>query len=103
MTGEMERIMTAPFTIGLIQMRMGKDPKANLDKACAMLEQAAAKGVQVACLPELFLTEYFCQAINPANFDSAEPINGSTVQALSKVARKTGMAIAGSIFERAEA
>ena len=35
-----------PFTIGLIQMRMSKQARENLDKACAMLEQAAAKGVQ---------------------------------------------------------
>ncbi len=36
-----------------------------------MLEQAAGKGVQVACLPELFLTEYFCQKEDPALFDLA--------------------------------
>ena len=94
---------TSPFTIGLIQMRMGKDPKANLDKACAMLEQAAAKGVQVACLPELFLTEYFCQTITQDNFNLAEPLDGPTIQALSKVAKKTGMAIVSSIYEKAAA
>ena len=95
--------MAKPYTIGLIQMRMGKHAKENLDKACAMLEQAAAKGVQVACLPELFLTEYFCQTINPENFNLAEPLNGPTVAALAKVAQKTGMVIVGSIFERADA
>jgi N-carbamoylputrescine amidase len=95
--------MTAPYTIGLIQMRMGKHAKENLDKACAMLDQAAGKGVQVACLPELFLTEYFCQQIDPATFNLAEPIDGPTVQALSKVAKKNGMVVVGSIFERAAA
>jgi len=90
-----------PFTIGAIQMRMSKHAKENLDKACAMLEQAAAKGVQVACLPELFLTEYFCQKIDHTNFNLAEPLDGPTVQRLSTVAKKTGMVIVGSIFERA--
>src|SRR5271156_4507044 len=92
---------STPFTIGLIQMRMSKHPKDNLDKACVMLEQAAKKGAQVACLPELFLTEYFCQTLNQAFFNLAEPIDGPTIQALSKVAKKTGMAIVSSIFEKA--
>jgi N-carbamoylputrescine amidase len=89
-----------PFTIGLIQMRCTSHASENLQKACTMLEQAAAKGVQVACLPELFLTEYFCQKQDPALFDLAEPIPGPTTQALAKVAKKTGMVIVGSIFER---
>lgn len=89
-----------PFTIGLIQMRMSSDPKTNLDKAIAMLEKAAAQGVQVACLPELFLSEYFCQKEDITLFDLAEPIPGPTTEALGKVAKKTGMVIVGSIFER---
>jgi len=91
------------FRIGLIQMRMAKSAKDNLDKACAMLEKAAAQGVQVACLPELFSTEYFCQKVDLSNFNLAEAIDGPTVQALAKVAKKTGMAIVASIFERAAA
>jgi N-carbamoylputrescine amidase len=89
-----------PFTIGLIQMRMGKDPAANMEKACAMLEQAAAQGVQVACLPELFLSEYFCQQEDPALFDLAEPIPGPSSDRLGAMAKKTGMVIIGSRFER---
>lgn len=90
-----------PFTIGLIQMRCGKSTAENLDKACAMLEKAAAQGVQVACLPELFLSEYFCQKLDPKNFNLAEPLDGPTIQRLSAVAKKTGMAIVASIYERA--
>jgi N-carbamoylputrescine amidase len=92
---------SSPFTIGLLQMSCSANPKENLDKACRMLEEAAAQGVEVACLPELFLTQYFCQKIDPAIFDLAEPIDGPTIQALSKVAAKTKMAIVSSIFERA--
>ena len=89
-----------PFTIGLIQMRCTADTKENLQKATQMLEKAAAQGVQVACLPELFLSEYFCQTQDPALFDLAEPIPGPTSNALAAVAKKTGMVIVGSIFER---
>jgi N-carbamoylputrescine amidase len=90
-----------PFTIALLQMRYAGTPGASLKHACDMLEQAAAKGAEVACLPELFLTDYFCQKLDPANFNLAEPIDGPTVTKLQEVAKKTAMVIVGSIFEKA--
>ncbi len=81
-------------------MRCSDDAAENLAKATKMLERAAADGVQIACLPELFLTEYFCQREDPALFELAEPIPGPTTDALGKIAKKTGMVIVGSIFER---
>ena len=89
-----------PFRVGLIQMRCSTDPADNLRRACEMLREAAAKGAQVACLPELFLTQYFCQTEDAATFDLAEPIPGPTTEALAGVARETKMTIVGSIFER---
>ncbi len=89
-----------PFTVGLIQMRCSTDPDDNLNRACAMLRQAAERGAQIACLPELFRTQYFCQAEDAGRFDLAEPIPGPTTEALSSLARETRMAVVGSIFER---
>jgi N-carbamoylputrescine amidase len=89
-----------PFTIGLIQMRCSNDPRESLKHATAMLEEAASKGVQVACLPELFLTHYFCQKEDPEIFNLAEAIPGPTTAALDALAKKTGMSIVGSLFER---
>ena len=89
-----------PFTIGLIQMRMSQDMNANVQHACNMLEQAAKQGVQVACLPELFRSQYFCQSEDAAVFDLAESIPGPTTDALCTVAKKQGMAILGSVFEK---
>ncbi len=89
------------FTIGLIQMKMViGDPAANLDHACELLEQAAAKGVQVACLPELFMSEYFCQRETQEVFDLAEPIPGPTTERLSALAKKHKMVIVASLFEK---
>ena len=65
-----------------------------------MLREAASKGAQVACLPELFRTQYFCQAEDAARFDLAEPIPGPTTEALADVARDAGMVVVGSIFEK---
>ena len=44
--------MTTPskFTIGLVQMRCGLDPRENLDKAVARVRDAAREGAQVVCL-----------------------------------------------------
>jgi N-carbamoylputrescine amidase len=88
------------FTVGLIQMRCSVDPEDNLRRGCAMLRTAAERGAQVACLPELFRTQYFCQAEDSARFDLAEPIPGPTTEALAQVARETGIVVVGSIFER---
>jgi N-carbamoylputrescine amidase len=97
---EMIPFTTKPFTLGLVQMRCSTEPEDNLRRACDFLRQAADRGARVACLPELFKTQYFCQTEDHANFDLAEPIPGPTTQALASVARETGMVIVGSVFER---
>jgi N-carbamoylputrescine amidase len=89
-----------PFTLGLIQMRCSTDPDENVRRACGFLREAAGKGATVACLPELFRTQYFCQTEDHANFDLAEPIPGPTSEALAEVAAETGMTVVGSLFER---
>jgi N-carbamoylputrescine amidase len=89
-----------PVTVGLIQMRCSDDPDENLRRACDFLREAAGRGAQVACLPELFRTRYFCQTEDHTVFDLAEPIPGPTTEALAAVARATGMAVMGSMFER---
>jgi N-carbamoylputrescine amidase len=81
-------------------MRCSADRDDNLRRACEGLREAAGRGAQVACLPELFLTEYFCQVEDPARFDLAESIPGPTTEVLAAVARETGMAVIGSLFER---
>ena len=73
-----------PFAVGLIQMRCSDDPEDNLGRACDRLREAARRGAQVACLPELFRTRYFCQVEDAARFDLAEPIPGPTTEALAR-------------------
>src|SRR4051812_50068848 len=89
-----------PVAVALVQMRCSTDPEDNLRRACDFLREAAGRGAQVACLPELFRTQYFCQVEDAALFDFAEPIPGPTTEALAAVARETGMVVVGSIFER---
>ncbi len=89
-----------PYMIGAIQMRMEAEPEKNLEKAANMLMAAAAKGVQVACLPELFLTHYFGQTEDHGKFKLAESIPGPTTEALGRLAAEHGIAIVAPLFER---
>lgn len=86
--------------VGLIQMRMGEDAAKNLAEAEARIAEAASKGANLVVLPELFLTPYFCQKEDPALFDLAEPIPGPTSQKLSVLAKKLGIVLVASLFEK---
>jgi N-carbamoylputrescine amidase len=88
------------FKLGLVQMRCTSDPAENLAAALAGVRRAAALGAQIACLPELFRTLYFCQTEDHGNFDLAEPVPGPTTAALAGLARELEIAIVGSVFER---
>jgi N-carbamoylputrescine amidase len=87
--------------VGLVQMRCApNDPAANLARAIAGIEDAAARGAELVVTQELFRTPYFCQAEEQARFDLAEPVPGPTTEALAKVAAARGVTIVGSVFER---
>jgi N-carbamoylputrescine amidase len=88
------------FQVGLIQMACGPDPGANLAKALERIGAAAARGAQVVCLPELFQTQYFCQREDPDLFDLAEPIPGPASDQLAEAARRHGVVLVASLFER---
>ena len=88
------------FRVGLIQMSCGPEPEENLQKALDRIGEAAALGAQVVCLPELFQTQYFCQREDPALFDLAEPIPGPGTARLGEAARKHGVVLVASLFER---
>jgi len=80
-------------------MNCSEDPRQNLDKAVARIEEAAKLGAHIVCTPELFRTPYFCQVPQHANFELAEPIPGPTTKTLSKLAREHSMVIIAGLFE----
>src|SRR4051812_31860671 len=81
-------------------MSCTNDPKENLDKAIVKIKEAAAKGAQIVCLQELFTSLYFCDVEDYENFKLAESIPGPSTDALSSVARDTGVVIIASLFEK---
>jgi N-carbamoylputrescine amidase len=92
--------MKTQFKVGLVQMAMSKDPAANTEKAAALVADAARRGAEVICLPEMYRTQYFCQSETHAFFDLAEPADGPSVRALAETARAHGVAVVVPIFER---
>jgi N-carbamoylputrescine amidase len=86
--------------IGLIQMRCSLDPSEILESGIALIREAAARGAQIICLPELFKTVYFCQEENHKYFQYAEPIPGPTTERLSALAKELQVVIVASLFEK---
>jgi len=91
------------FRLGLVQMSGVAVPLAKVDKAVARAREAAQRGAQIICLPELFRTTYFCQREDPARFDLAEPVPGPTTEVFGRIAKEMGTVIVVSVFERRSA
>jgi N-carbamoylputrescine amidase len=88
------------FKVGLLQLSASADPDRNLQRAIEKIHDAAARGAQVVCLPELFQTQYFCQREDAALFDLAEPVPGPTTSKLAAVAEQLRIVLIASVFEK---
>jgi N-carbamoylputrescine amidase len=95
-----EADLTEVFRVGLIQMACSPDADDNVRRAVEYVCQAAQRGAQVVCLPELFRTQYFCQREDAALFDLAESVPGPTTERIAEVARNHHVAVVASIFEK---
>ena len=91
---------TKKFSVGLIQIALSKNLNDNLKKAVDWINKAAKQGAKVICLPELFLSQYFCQREDIANFELAETIPGPSTDEIGKAAKKNKVVVVASIFER---
>jgi len=87
-------------TIALVQSKCSTSKEDNVGMALARIAEAAAAGAKVVCLPELFAGHYPCQSEDHRKFAEAEPIPGPTSQVLAEAARRHGVVLIGSLFER---
>src|SRR5712692_101492 len=81
-------------------MQCSPDPGENLAKAEQRVREAAKRGAQIVCLPELFRSQYFCREEDAKLFDLAESIPGPSTGRLSLVAKQENVVIIASLFER---
>ena len=86
--------------VGVVQNACSLDVEANLASAIRGVREAAAKGANIVCLQELFMSVYFCQIEDHKYFDLAEPIPGPTTNLFQSLAKELGVVIVASLFER---
>jgi N-carbamoylputrescine amidase len=86
--------------VGLTQMACVEDPRKNRARQVALIERAVKKGARIVCTQELFASKYFCQAEDHQFFTLAESIPGPSTDAFSKLAKKHGIVLVASLFER---
>ncbi|MCQ2205015.1 MAG: carbon-nitrogen hydrolase [Bacteroidales bacterium] len=72
----------------------------NMDKLRRNIEECAKKGAELVVLQELHNTLYFCQTEDTEKFGLAESIPGPSTDFYSAVAKKNGIVLVTSLFER---
>ncbi len=93
--------MARTITVAAIQTSYGADMDANIAKTARFIEEAAAKGAQVILPSELFQGPYFCTTQDERWFSTAYPAaSHPCVAALAPLARKLGVVIPVSIYEK---
>ncbi len=92
--------MAKKTTIGLIQTKVYDNQNKNLENSLIKIKEAAKKKAKIICLPELFLSPYFCQSENHAKFKLAEKIPGRLSDIYCKLAKELSVVLMISLFEK---
>ena len=86
--------------IGLIQQHNTGSMTDNMRRLADGIAELSARGAQLIVLQELHNGLYFCQVEDVNNFDLAEPIPGPSTEFYGELARKHGVVIVTSLFEK---
>ena len=92
--------MVKKVKIGIIKSKISKNIQENLVSAIKNVKRAASKKAKIICLPELFLSNYFCQTENHSNFKLAEKIPGRTTKIFCDLAKELKIVLIISLFEK---
>lgn len=86
--------------VGLIQQSCSADVEQNKEKLAKNIAEVAQKGAELVVLQELHNSLYFCQVEDVDNCNLAEPIPGPSTDFYGGLARKYGIVLVVSLFER---
>ncbi len=86
--------------IAVLQMRAGADRDENHRRTMEMAGRAAGQGAKIICTQELYRGYYFCQTEDHEYFSWADPIPGDVTRDWQELARKHGIVVVVSLFER---
>lgn len=85
---------------GLIQQANSADRVANQSKLAANITWCAENGAELIVLQELHNSLYFCQTEETTVFDLAETIPGPSTEFYGALAKKLGIVLVTSLFEK---
>jgi N-carbamoylputrescine amidase len=89
-------------TVAATQMACTWDREGNVERAVALVREAADRGANVVLLPELFETPYFPAEEKQEHFALARPAEGHpTIARFAAIALELGVVLPISFFERA--
>jgi N-carbamoylputrescine amidase len=88
------------LSVALVQCAWQGSAAAMREHIAAGIREGAARGAKLVCLQELHASTYFCQQLDVATFDLAEPIPGPSTAFYGDLARELGVVIVASLFER---
>ncbi len=86
--------------IGFLQQHNTADTKDNMLRLGEGITDLAKRGAKLIVLQELHNTLYFCQIEDVDLFDLAEPIPGPSTTFYCELAKKLGVVIVASLFEK---
>ena len=86
--------------IGILQQHNIADTKKNIERLAENITDLAQRGAELVVLQELHDSLYFCQTEDVNNFDLAEPIPGPSTDFYGELARKLGIVLVTSLFEK---
>lgn len=92
--------MTSKLRIGIVQARLGTNPDSNRAHLAERIAALAGEGAQLIVLPELHDTPYFCQTEDVDLCSLAVDIPGPVTDYYGEVARRNGVVLVCSLFER---
>ena len=86
--------------VGFLQQHNTADTKDNILRLGEGITDLAKRGAKLIVLQELHNTLYFCQTEDVDLFDLAEPIPGPSTTFYCELAKKLGVVIVVSLFEK---
>lgn len=98
--GRGRRLLMKELKIGILQQHNVADTRTNMKRLAEGIADLAHRGAELIVLQELHNSLYFCQTENVENFDLAEPIPGPSTDFYGGLARRLGVVLVTSLFER---
>lgn len=86
--------------IGIIQQSNTGDAADNVARLSGAVEKCASQGAELIVMQELHNSLYFCQTEEPDVFDLAETIPGPSTSHFGELAKKLGVVLVLSLFEK---